>query len=184
VVRIARGEDIRRHGSGNIGATNVWRLYGRGLGLLVAFLDVAKGFVPVLVATLVHGHLAGALTGAAAILGHWRPLFLGFQRGGKVVATCGGAFLGLAPFVGLATAVIWITIFLVTRYASVSSMIAASSLPVLSLVLGEPWPVVAFSAGAALAVLLLHRPNLARLRAGTEKRVQLRRQRDPEPRRA
>jgi acyl phosphate:glycerol-3-phosphate acyltransferase len=184
VVRLARGEDIRRHGSGNIGATNVWRLYGRGLGLLVAFLDVAKGFVPVLVATLMHGHLAGALAGAAAILGHWRPLFLGFQRGGKVVATCGGAFLGLAPFVGLASVVIWIAIFLVTRYASVSSMIAASSLPVLALVLGEPWPVVAFSVGAALAVLLLHRPNLARLRAGTEKRVQLRRQRDPEPRRA
>ena len=176
-----RGEDIRRHGSGNIGATNVWRLYGRGLGLLVAFLDVAKGFVPVLVATLMHGHLAGALTGGAAILGHWRPLFLGFQRGGKVVATCGGAFLGLAPFVGLVSAAIWIVIFLVTRYASVSSMIAACSLPVLSLVLGEPWPVVAFSFGAALAVLLLHRPNLARLRAGTEKRVQLRRRRDAEP---
>ena len=170
-----RGEDIRRHGSGNIGATNVWRLYGRGLGLLVAFLDVAKGFVPVLVATLMHGHLAGALTGGAAILGHWRPLFLGFQRGGKVVATCGGAFLGLAPFVGLVVVVIWIAIFLVTRYASVSSMIAAASLPVVSVILGEPWPVVAFSAGAALAILLLHRPNLARLRAGTEKRVQLRR---------
>jgi len=181
VVRVVRGEDIRRHGSGNIGATNVWRLYGRGLGLLVALLDVAKGFVPVLVATLMHGHLAGALTGGAAILGHWRPLFLGFQRGGKVVATCGGAFLGLAPFVGLVSAAIWIAIFLVTRYASVSSMIAACSLPVLSLVLGEPWPVVAFSFGAALAVLLLHRPNLARLRAGTEKRVQLRRRRDPEP---
>ena len=177
-----RGEDIRRRGSGNIGATNVWRLYGRGLGLLVALLDVAKGFVPVLVATLTHGHLAGALTGGAAILGHWRPLFLGFQRGGKVVATCGGAFLGLAPLVGLAAMLIWIAIFLVTRYASVSSMIAASSLPIVSLTLGEPWPVFAFSVGAALAVLLLHRPNLARLRAGTEKRVQLRRRRDPEPR--
>jgi len=181
VVLIMRGEDIRRHGSGNIGATNVWRLYGRGLGLLVALLDVAKGFVPVLVATLMHGHLAGALTGGAAILGHWRPLFLGFQRGGKVVATCGGAFLGLAPFVGLVSVAIWIAVFLVTRYASVSSMIAACSLPVVSLVLGEPWPVVAFSFGAALAVLLLHRPNLARLRAGTEKRVQLRRRRDAEP---
>ena len=97
------------------------------------------------------------------------------------MATCGGAFLGLAPFVGLVSAAIWIAVFLVTRYASVSSMIAACSLPVLSLVLGEPWPVVAFSFGAALAVLLLHRPNLARLRAGTEKRVQLRRRRDPEP---
>ena len=175
MVRVLRGEDIRGKGSGNIGATNVWRLYGRGLGILVALLDVAKGLVPVLVATLMHGHLAGALTGGAAILGHWRPLFLGFQRGGKVVATCGGAFLGLAPFVGLAGAVIWIAIFLVSRYASVSSMVAASSLPVLALALGEPWPVVAFSFGAALAILLLHRPNLARLRAGTEKRVQLRR---------
>ncbi|MBA2568696.1 MAG: glycerol-3-phosphate 1-O-acyltransferase PlsY [Actinobacteria bacterium] len=182
MVRIVRGEDIRRHGSGNIGATNVWRLYGRGLGLLVALLDVAKGFVPVLVATLTHGHLAGALTGGAAILGHWRPLFLGFQRGGKVVATCGGAFLGLAPFVGLVVCLIWIAIFLITRYASVSSMLAAVSLPAVSLVLGEPWPVVAFSAGAALAILLLHRPNLARLRAGTEKRVQLRRRSDAAPR--
>ena len=150
-----RDEDVRRHGSGNIGATNVWRLYGRGLGLLVAFLDVAKGFVPVFVATVAHGHLAGALSG--------------------------GAFLGLAPLVGLAAVAVWIAIFLVTRYASVSSMIAASSLPIVSLVLGEPWPVVAFSVGAALAVLPLHRPNVARLRAGTEKRVQLRRRREPEP---
>ena len=182
MVRVALGEDVRLHGSGNIGATNVWRLYGRGLGLLVAFLDVAKGFVPVFVATLTDGHLAGALTGGAAILGHWRPLFLRFRSSGKVVATCGGAFLGLAPLVGLAAVAIWIAVFLVTRYASVSSMIAASSLPVVSLILGEPWPVVTFSIGAALAVLLLHRPNVARLRAGTEKRVQLRRRREPEPR--
>ncbi|MGH2921677.1 MAG: glycerol-3-phosphate 1-O-acyltransferase PlsY [Gaiellaceae bacterium] len=179
VVRAVRGEDIRRHGSGNIGATNVWRTYGARLGLPVALLDVAKGFAPVLVATLAEGHLAGALTGAAAMLGHWRPVFLGFSRGGKVVATCGGAFFGLAPLVGLAGAAVWLAVFAVTRYASVSSIVAAAALPVVALLLGEPWPVLVFSIGAALAVLVLHRANLARLRAGTETRVQLRRRPAP-----
>ena len=179
VVRAVRGDDIRKHGSGNIGATNVWRTFGPPLGLPVALLDVAKGFVPALVATLAAGQLVGALTGAAAMLGHWRPLFLGFSRGGKAVATCGGAFLALAPLVGLAGALVWIAVFAVTRYASVSSMVAAAALPVVALVLGEPWPVVAFSVGAAVAVLLLHRTNVARLRAGTETRVQLRRRPAP-----
>jgi acyl phosphate:glycerol-3-phosphate acyltransferase len=179
VVRATRGDDIRKHGSGNIGATNVWRAFGPRLGVAVALLDVAKGFVPALVATLAAGHLVGALTGAAAMLGHWRPLFLGFSKGGKVVATCGGAFFALAPLVGLAGAAVWIAIFALTRYASVSSMVAAAALPVVALVLGQPWPVVAFSVGAAVAVLLLHRANLARLRAGTETRVQLRRRPAP-----
>ena len=174
-----RGEDIRRHGSGNIGATNVWRTYGARLGLPVALLDVAKGFAPVLVATLADGHLAGALTGAAAMLGHWRPVFLGFSRGGKVVATCGGAFFGLAPLVGLAGAAVWLAVFAVTRYASVSSIVAAAALPVVALLLGEPWPVLVFSIGAALAVLVLHRANLARLRAGTETRFRFRRRAEP-----
>jgi glycerol-3-phosphate acyltransferase PlsY len=157
----------------------VWRVYGLPLGLPVALLDVAKGFAPVLVATLVAGHLVGALTGTAAMLGHWRPLFLGFQKGGKVVATCGGAFMGLAPLVGLSSAGVWIVVFAATRYASVSSMVAACSLPLIAVLLGEPWPVVVFSVGAAVAVLLLHRANLARLRAGTETRVQLRRRPAP-----
>jgi acyl phosphate:glycerol-3-phosphate acyltransferase len=174
-VRAARGEDIRRHGSGNIGATNVWRTYGARLGLPVALLDVAKGFAPVLVATVAEDHLVGALTGAAAMLGHWRPVFLRFTRGGKVVATCGGAFFGLAPLVGLAGTAVWLAVFVVTRYASVSSIVAAAALPVVALLLDEPWPVLIFSIGAALAVLVLHRTNLARLRAGTETRVQLRR---------
>jgi acyl phosphate:glycerol-3-phosphate acyltransferase len=157
----------------------VWRAYGPRLGLPVAVLDVAKGFVPVLVATLFEGHLVGALTGTAAMLGHWRPLFLGFSKGGKVVATCGGAFFGLAPLVGLGAAVVWIVVFAATRYASVSSMAAAVALPLIALLLDQPWPVLVFSAGAAVAVLLLHRTNLARLRAGTETRVQLRRRPAP-----
>jgi glycerol-3-phosphate acyltransferase PlsY len=141
----------------------------------VILIDVAKGFVPALVATLAAGHVAGALAGGAAMLGHWRPIFLGFARGGKMVATCGGALLGLAPLVGLIGAIVWIAVFAVTRYASVSSILAAASLPVAALLLEEPWPVVAFSTAAFLGVLVLHRGNLSRLRAGTETRVQLRR---------
>jgi glycerol-3-phosphate acyltransferase PlsY len=175
VVRWTKGVDIRNVGSGNIGATNVWRTFGPRYAIPVIVLDVLKGFVPALVATLAVGHVAGALAGGAAMLGHWRPLFLRFAKGGKMVATCGGALLGLAPLVGLIGAVVWIIVFALTRYASVSSIVAAASLPVGALLLGEPWPVLVFSSAAALGVLVLHRGNLARLRAGTETRVQLRR---------
>jgi acyl phosphate:glycerol-3-phosphate acyltransferase len=171
--------DIRTVGSGNIGATNVWRSFGPRYAAPVILLDIAKGLVPALVATLAAGHVAGALAGGAAMLGHWRPLFLGFARGGKMVATCGGALMGLAPLVGLTGVGVWIVVFLLTRYASVSSIVAAASLPLAALLLDEPWPVLVFSGLAALGVFLLHRANLARLRAGTEKRIQLRRKREP-----
>jgi acyl phosphate:glycerol-3-phosphate acyltransferase len=138
-------------------------------------LDVLKGFVPALVATEVVSPLAGALAGGAAMLGHWRPVFMRFQRGGKMVATCGGALFGLAPLVGLAGVVIWLVVFALSRYASVASIASAIALPFVALALGEPWPVFVFVALAAVGVLLLHRPNIARLRAGTENRVQLRR---------
>jgi acyl phosphate:glycerol-3-phosphate acyltransferase len=175
VVRWTRGEDIRTVGSGNIGATNVWRTFGPRYAIPVIVLDVLKGFFPALVATLVAGHVAGALAGGAAMLGHWRPLFLRFAKGGKMVATCGGALFGLAPIVGFVGAVVWLAVFAITRYASVSSIVAAASLPVAALVLGEPWPVLVFTSAAAIGVLVLHRGNLSRLRAGTETRVQLRR---------
>ena len=80
LVRIFRGEDIRTKGSGNVGATNVWRVYGPRLGLPAALLDTAKGFVPAFAATVVVGHGTGVLAGAAAMLGHWRPIFLGFRK--------------------------------------------------------------------------------------------------------
>ncbi len=168
-------DDIRRHGSGNIGGTNVWRVYGWRLGAPVVLLDTLKGFAPALVATLAVSHLAGVLAGAAAMLGHWRPLFLRWQRGGKVVATCGGAFLGVAPVVGAVGAAVWIAVFLLFRYASLASIVAALSLPAAAVLLGEPWPVIAFAAGAAAAVLVLHRANIARLRAGTENRFKFKR---------
>jgi glycerol-3-phosphate acyltransferase PlsY len=175
LVRVARGEDIRRVGSGNIGATNVWRTYGRAYGAPIVLLDVAKGFVPALVGTLVASELVGVLAGGAAMLGHWRPLFLRFQRGGKSVATAGGTFFGVAPVLGLAGLAVWIVVFLLTRYASLASMTAAVALPFVGLALGEPWPVLAFATLAAVAVLVLHRANIARLRAGTESRFSFRR---------
>jgi glycerol-3-phosphate acyltransferase PlsY len=174
-------DDIRRHGSGNIGGTNVWRVFGWRLGLPVVLLDTLKGFAPALVATLMVSHLAGVLAGSAAMLGHWRPLFLRWQRGGKVVATAGGAFLGVAPVVGAVGAGVWIVVFLVFRYASLASIVAALSVPVAAVLLGESWPVIAFAAGAAAAVLVLHRPNIARLRAGTENRFKFKRRLGREP---
>src|ERR687888_58428 len=161
LVRVVKRDDIRRDGGGNVGGTNVWRVHGWRLGLPVVLLDTAKGFAPALVGALVVSDLAGVLAGAAAMLGHWRPLFLRWQRGGKMVATCGGAFLGVAPLVGAIGAGVWIAASLVFRYASVASMAAGCSLPVIALLLGEPWPVIALAGAAAVAVVALHRTNIA-----------------------
>jgi glycerol-3-phosphate acyltransferase PlsY len=175
LVRAVKHVDIRTLGSGNIGGTNAWRVFGPRLGLPVIVVDTAKGFVPALLATLFVSHLAGVAAGAAAMLGHWRPLFLRWQRGGKMVATAGGAFLGVAPMVGGIAAGVWIVSFLAFRYASVASIIAACSLPIAAVLTGEPWPVIAFAAVAAVAVIVLHRANIRRLLSGTENRFSFRR---------
>jgi acyl phosphate:glycerol-3-phosphate acyltransferase len=170
LVRMFRGEDIRTQGSGNIGATNVWRVHGRRLGLPAVFLDTAKGFVPAFVATKLESHGVGVLAGGAAMLGHYRPLFLRVRKGGKMVATAGGAFLGVAPIVGGIAAGVWLVVFGLTRYASVASVTSALSLPLWVWLIGYPWPVMAFAGVAAVGVLLLHRANLRRLLHGEEHR--------------
>ena len=170
VIRLTKGVDVRTVGSGNIGATNVWRAYGKGYGIPIVVLDVAKGLVPALVGSIVGGPLVGVLAGSAAMLGHWRPLFLGFQRGGKTVATAGGTFFGAAPLLGLLGLLVWIIVFLLFRYASLASIVTALSMPIAALLLGEDWPIVVFAAVAAVAVGVLHRANIGRLRAGTESR--------------
>jgi acyl phosphate:glycerol-3-phosphate acyltransferase len=175
LVRVVKGDDIRRHGSGNIGGTNVWRVYGWRLGVPVIVLDTLKGFVPAFLGALLVSDLVGVLAGGAAMLGHGRPLFLRFQRGGKMVATCGGAFLGVAPLVGGIGAVVWVTVFVLFRYASLASICAAVSIPVAAALLDESWPVIVFAAIAAVAVVFLHRANIARLLAGTENRFRFRR---------
>ena len=181
LVRIFRGEDVRTKGSGNVGATNVWRVYGPELGLPAALLDAAKGFAPAFAATLAVGHGSGVLAGAAAMLGHWRPIFLGFRKGGKMVATAGGAFLGVAPLVGAAGAGVWLVVFGITRYASVASITAAASLGLWAWVFGYPWPVIAFGGAAGAGVAFLHRANVARLVRGEENRFELRRGKAPRP---
>ena len=174
LVRIFRREDVRKVGSGNIGGSNVWRSYGSWLGLPVILADLLKGFVPAFVGVHEVSHLCGICAGAAAMLGHWRPLFLRFERGGKMVATGAGAFFALAFWAILISAVIWLTTFLVTKYASVASIISAIFLPVAAELLGYPGSVVIFAVIAAAAVVFLHRANLSRLRSGTENRSKIR----------
>jgi acyl phosphate:glycerol-3-phosphate acyltransferase len=170
VVSILRGEDIRKQGSGNIGASNVWRTYGRWLGVPVALLDVAKGFVPALVGLKLGGEWVGVLAGSAAMLGHARPIWLGFTRGGKMVATGGGVALALAPVAAGICLLVWLGTFILSRYASLASLVTAVALPLLCVLFGEPWPTVIFATTAGAAVIVLHRQNIARLVHGTEAR--------------
>ena len=173
--RIFRGEDIRRQGSGNVGASNVFRVYGRRLGIAVALLDLGKGLAAALLGLWAGGALIGVLAGAAAMIGHARPIFLRFEKGGKMVATAGGAFLGLAPLAALGCIGVWLVVFLLTRYASLASIATALALVGFVLVIGYPWPVIAFAVAGAGAVVLLHRNNIRRLVGGTEHRFELRR---------
>jgi glycerol-3-phosphate acyltransferase PlsY len=177
VPLVLRGEDVRTKGSGNVGASNVFRVYGRSLGIPVALLDVAKGFAAAALGLWAGGALVGVLAGSAAMIGHARPVFMRFQRGGKMVATAGGATLALAPLVALCCIGIWLVAFLLTRFASLASIVTALALAVLVVVLDYPWPVVVFGVAGACAVIALHHRNIRRLFAGTEHRFELRRAR-------
>jgi acyl phosphate:glycerol-3-phosphate acyltransferase len=162
-----RGIDIRETGSGNTGATNVWRVLGKRAGIPVLLLDIAKGLVP----TLIGLHIAGAgtaiLAGAAAVAGHTFPVLLGFG-GGKGVATSAGVVLAVTPFHGIALVLVFAAVLWLFRYVSVASMVAAVLYPITCLSTGEPWPVIVFGAVAALGIVARHRANIGRLRAGTE----------------
>jgi glycerol-3-phosphate acyltransferase PlsY len=171
--RVITGANIRTVGSGNTGAANVWRTQGFKLGLSVALLDLAKGLAATLLGIWLAGELVGLLAGIAALAGHWRPLFMGFARGGKIVATTGGVALALAPLATLAAASVWIATFLVTRYTSVASLLSTATLPLFALLFGASWLVVAFAAGAAVAIFALHRANIGRLLNRTENRFEL-----------
>ena len=166
--------DLRLVGSGNLGAANVLRASGVKAGLLVAVLDVAKGAVSVMLAERFGGSPAApAAAGLAAIVGHVYPVWLRF-RGGKGVATACGVFAVLTP-AAMPTA---LTIFLVTvwttKYISLGSVLASMALPPLAYAVGSPAPAVAAACAAATIVVFRHRSNLARLRAGTERRIGVR----------
>ena len=171
------GVDLRQHGSGNLGATNVLRVLGAKIGALVFLVDIAKGAVPVWFLPPITGTTGNTRTwiaiacGVAAILGHVRPLFLGFRKGGKGVATACGVFLALAPLQTALTLLIFVVVVLASGYVSLASLTAAFALPVL-LATSVGWrsPLFAIGALTMVFVFLTHRPNIERLRSGTEYR--------------
>ena len=166
------GVDIRQHGSGNVGATNVVRVLGRGPGILCFVLDFLKGVAPVAVGMALGIPLWGVLLAAAAtILGHSRSIFLKF-KGGKSVATGAGTIVAMAPLAGLGALLLWGLVFRVTRIVSLASITAALALPILTFLTRQPLEIVGFSALAAFYVVIRHRDNLRRLKEGTEPRME------------
>jgi acyl phosphate:glycerol-3-phosphate acyltransferase len=169
-----RGIDLRLAGSGNTGATNAMRVLGLKIGIPVMALDIGKGAAAVVVARSVFDdELVWVLAAAAAVAGHMYPLFLGF-KGGKGVATGAGTMLALVPWMGVAAFVLWLCVSLATRYVSIGSVVTAIAYPATAFLTGQPWPVRLFALGTGLWVIWRHRANIARLRAGTEHRINLR----------
>ena len=171
VVRLKTGKDIRTEGSGNAGATNVLRGYGKGLAALVAAADVGKGAAAVLLVRLVTADPRyAAAAGVAAVVGHIFPIFYGF-RGGKGVATAVGVFLALAPLAMLVGLAIFFLVVIVTRYVSLGSCVTAVLLPPLAGLFHAPRAVLAAAAIVAVLIVLKHRENLERLARGEERKV-------------
>jgi glycerol-3-phosphate acyltransferase PlsY len=176
-----KGVDIRKHGSGNIGATNVWRVCGWRFGLPVFALDVLKGVAAVWLARWIAIWL-GVETewtvipaALACVFGHSFPPWLGF-KGGKGVATSLGVFLGLMPLPSLIALLVWAVVFKASGYVSLASIVAAAVLPAAAISMQLTHlayyglPVLGFAVVVGLLVIARHRTNIARLRAGTENR--------------
>ena len=169
-----RGVDIRKVGSGNIGATNVFRALGAKVGLTVLVLDALKGFLPTWLAIRAGASdVEAILVGVAAILGHTFSPLVGF-KGGKGVATGLGALLAAAPLTVVVAFPIWLVAFLVTRWVSLGSVLAAASVPIAAYLFGHSLPAVGVLAAAAATVILKHRSNLWRILHGVEPKLQLR----------
>lgn len=171
LVRALRGEDIRKYGSGNIGAANVLRVAGPAVAAVVLLVDVLKGLMPVLLA-LRAGPAPWAVVaaGLAAIAGHNWSVFLGF-RGGKGIATSFGVLAGLSLPAALVAAAVWIVVVAITRFSSLGSLLAGVSVPIMLWRLRTPPEYVAFGIIASLFAIYRHRANIQRLVAGTELRV-------------
>jgi len=177
--RLLKGIDIREHGSGNVGATNAFRVLGKGWGTLVLLLDIVKGIIPVTLIgdacqlTSLGGRL---LLAVVAVCGHNWTVFLQF-KGGKGVATSLGVLIGLTisfPSLGpvlLVCLLCWLVVFIISGYVSLASVIAGAALPVTMLLTGQPPAMLALGAAFAFFIIYRHRPNIRRLIKGEESRV-------------
>jgi len=178
LVARAKGVDIRQHGSGNIGATNVFRTLGKPLGVFVFMVDALKGFAVVWLAGRFDGasDWAGIIAAVAVIGGHNYTPWLGF-KGGKGIATSAGVLLALMPWAVLCIAIVWFVVFKVSRYVSLASISAAAALPVAVAALWSAGcsgngPLLGFSVLISALAIWRHRTNIQRLRAGTESRFE------------
>jgi glycerol-3-phosphate acyltransferase PlsY len=173
VSRLFAKIDLREHGSGNLGATNLYRVLGWRYAVPVALFDIAKGAIPVLVFAphVSDSELFALACGVAAILGHVFSVFVRF-KGGKGVATAAGVMLGLTPLALAAAAVVWATVVLLTGYVSLGSIAAAAVLPFAVYLLENPRTpdLLWIDALVAVGVIVLHRRNIQRLLKGTENR--------------
>lgn len=179
IAKLVQGIDIREHGSGNTGATNVFRVVGKQAGITVLVIDLLKGLTAVLVARFVMAHVDGAsnlatwvqvLAALLAIVGHSRSVWLNFT-GGKSAATGLGVLLALAWPVGLGTAAVFGLVFGLSRTVSLGSIAAATAAPLLMFFTGQPLPFVLLAALGGVYVIVRHRSNISRLLAGTEPKL-------------
>ncbi len=172
VGRLVKGIDLRQHGSKNLGATNLYRVLGWRYAVPVGLFDMAKGYFPVAVVgpAVSGGVLIPLLCGVAAVLGHMFSPFVGF-KGGKGVATGAGVGLAMAPLAFLGAFGIWALLVFLTGYVSLGSVVAAASLPLLTVWLYPGRPAVLWiTAALGALVVWMHRGNIGRLLKGTESR--------------
>ncbi|MBD3271599.1 MAG: glycerol-3-phosphate 1-O-acyltransferase PlsY [Elusimicrobia bacterium] len=167
--RMAKGIDIRQFGSGNIGATNVYRMVGPWSALATLSSDMIKGLIPVLFAKVImpDNHLMHIATGFAAIAGHTWTLFLNF-KGGKGVATSAGVFVALLPIPTFISFIVFCIVLVTSRYVALSSISAAAALPLATLVFRYSWSLFIFTAIIAALIVVRHWSNIERLREGKE----------------
>lgn len=164
--------DIRNHGSGNAGATNVWRVLGTRPGIIVFILDVLKGFLAAMIGNLLGGQLGAALAGCAVIIGHDYPIFLHF-KGGKGISTSFGVLLYLAPLVPLTALIIGIIIIYNTCYVSLASIVGVILAPILTALYRYPKQYVFVALLIMVLGLYRHKDNIKRLLNGTENKIQI-----------
>jgi len=167
--------DVREHGSGNVGTTNVFRVLGKKAGVAVLVCDMLKGYIPAFIAAYFLRETDPWLVifiAAAPVVGHMYSVFLK-GRGGKGVATGAGVVIALIPLAGGIIAVVWISLILITRYVSLASLVATLLVPVFVFALGDPLPYLIAAVLVTVGIFWAHRGNIRRLLNGTENRVKL-----------